>query len=132
MKQLIKCPTPVRCNSSSILDDVLAIFPDKVSQSGVIDVDISDHQLVYCTGKTAGIKSYCHKKITCHSLKYYLPEVYEKTLRKLSFPNYGLFDEIGKAYENFTQKVMADIDSLAPSKKKTHCKIGLMLKLWTK
>ena len=38
LKQLIKYPTPVTCSSSSILVHVLASFPDRVSQSGVIDV----------------------------------------------------------------------------------------------
>ena len=56
LKQLIKCPTHITCNSSSILDHVLASFSDRVSQSGVIDVDISDHQLIYCTRKTARTK----------------------------------------------------------------------------
>ena len=118
MKQLIKCPTRVTCNSSSILDHFLASFPDRVSQSGVIDVGISDHQLIYCTRKTARIKSYCHKQITFHSLKNYSPEVFEEFLRKLNFPNYELFDDIDKAYENFFQKVMAVIDNLTPSKNK--------------
>ena len=47
---------------------------------------------------------------------------------KSSFPNYELFDDIDKAYENFIWKVMAVIDNLAPSKKqlRVHCKIGLM------
>ena len=37
-KQLIKCPTHVTCSSSSILDHVPAIFPNRHSKSGVIDV----------------------------------------------------------------------------------------------
>ena len=118
MKQLIKCPTRVTCNSSSILDHVLASFPDRVSQSGVIDIGISDHQLIYCTRKTARIKSYCHKQITFRSLKNYSPEIYEEALRKISFPNYELFDDIDTAHENFIQKVMVVIDNLTPSKNK--------------
>ena len=39
-------------------------------------------------------------------------------MRKLSFTNYELFDDIDKAYENFIKKAMAVIDSLAPSKNK--------------
>ena len=93
LKQLIKCPTRVTGNNSSILDHVLASFPDRVLQSGVIDIGISDHQLIYCTRKTARIKSYCHKQITFCSLKNYSPEIYEKALRKLIFPNYELFDD---------------------------------------
>ena len=79
------------------------------SQSGVIDVGISDHQLIYCTRKTATAVttiSYCHKQITFRSLKNYSPEVYEEALQKLSFPNYELFGNIDRAYENFFQKVM--------------------------
>ena len=93
-------------------------FPDRISQSGVIDIGISDHQLLYCTRKTRRIKSYCHKQITFCSLKNYSPEIYEEALRKLSFPNYELFDDIDTAYENFIQKVMAVIDNLASSKNK--------------
>ena len=118
LKQLIKCPTHVTCNSSSILDHVLASLPDNVSHSGVIDIGISDHQLIYCTKKTARIKSYCHKQITFYSFKNYSPETYEEALRKLRILNYELFDDIDTAYENFIQKVMAVIDNLATSKNK--------------
>ena len=76
LKQLIKCSTRVTCNNSSIFDHVLASFPDRVSQSGVIDIGISDHQLIYCTKKTARIKSYCHKKTTFRSLKNHSLEIY--------------------------------------------------------
>ena len=38
LKQLITGPTRVTCNSSSILDHVLTSFPNRVSQSGVIDI----------------------------------------------------------------------------------------------
>ena len=110
MEQLI---TLVTCNSSSILDHVLASFPDKVSQRGVIDVGISDHQLIYCTRKIARIKSYCHKQVTFYSHKSYSPEIFEEALRKLDFPNYELFDDIDKAYQNFIQKVMTVIDNFS-------------------
>ena len=97
MKQQIKCPTRATCNSSSILDHVLASFPDRVSQSGVIDVGISDHQLIYCARKTARIKSYWYKQITFRYLKNYSPEICEEALTKLSFPNYELFGDTGTA-----------------------------------
>ena len=98
LKQLIKCPPRVKCNSSSILDHVLASSPDRVSQSGVIDVGISEHQLISCTRKTVVVKKYCHKQITSRSLKNYSPEIYEEALRTLNFPNYKKFDDIDKAY----------------------------------
>ena len=118
MKQLIKCPTRATCNSSSILDQVLASFPNRFSQSRVIDIGISDHQLIYCTKETTRIKSYCYKQITFCSLKNYSPVIYKEALRKLSFLNYELFDDIDTGYENFIQKAMPVVDNLASIKNK--------------
>ena len=100
--------------SSSILYHYLAAFPGRVSQSGVIDVGISDHQLIYCTRKTARIKSYWCKQIAFCSFKNCSPEVYEKALRKLNFPNNELFDN----FDNLIQKMMVFTDNLALSKNK--------------
>ena len=69
LKQLIKCPTCVTCNSSSILDHILASFPDRVSQSGVINIGISDHQLIYCTRKTQRLKATVIDKLLSTLLK---------------------------------------------------------------
>ena len=49
LKQLIEVPTCVTCSSSTIIDHILASFPNRVSQQGVIDVGLSDHQIIYCT-----------------------------------------------------------------------------------
>ena len=64
------------------------------------------------------MKNYLHKQITFCSLKNYYPEVYEEVIRKLSFPNYELFDNIDEAYENFIKNFLAVIDNLASSKNK--------------
>ena len=69
LKQLIKCPTRVTYSSFPILDHVLVSFPDRVSQSSVTDIGKSDHQLIYCTRKTARIKSYCRKQLLSVPLK---------------------------------------------------------------
>ena len=39
-------------------------------------------------------------------------------MKKLSFPNYELLDDVDTAYENFIPKVMGVTDNLAPSKNK--------------
>ena len=56
LEQLISTPTRVIENSSSILDHILTNSTDRVSQSGVIDTGLSDHQLIYCTGKITRTK----------------------------------------------------------------------------
>ena len=55
-KQLIEVLTRVTCSSSTIIDHILASFPSRASQQGVIDVAHSDHQIIYNTRKISRIK----------------------------------------------------------------------------
>ena len=109
LKQLIEVPTRVTCSSSIIIDHILASFPNRVSQQGVTDVGLSDHQIIYCTRKTSRIKRGTHKEITCRSLKYYSADIYEEALDRVDFPNYHNFENINDAYSNFIRKVMGVI-----------------------
>ena len=43
LKQLIRNPTRVTSNNSSIVDNILIKFHERVSQQGIIDVGLSDH-----------------------------------------------------------------------------------------
>ena len=63
LEQLISTPTRVTENSSSILDHISTRLT-RVSQSGVIDTGLSDHQLTYCTRKITRTKFNSHKNIT--------------------------------------------------------------------
>ena len=51
LKQIIKSPTRITCRNTSLIDHILASIPSRVSQHGVINVSVSDHQLIYCTKK---------------------------------------------------------------------------------
>ena len=57
LTQIIKPPTRITCSSTSLIDDILAIPPDRVFQEGVINVGLSDHQLIYCTRKIIRVKT---------------------------------------------------------------------------
>ena len=70
LKQLTK--SPKTCSTSTLIDHILVDFPSRVSEKGVIDVGISDHQLIFCTlnilcVKTGGI----HKYLNFRSFKNY-------------------------------------------------------------
>ena len=67
-------PTRVTDQSATLIDHILTKSPDKVSQSGVIDLGFSDHDLIYCTRKTSLTKSHKHNKIFVSSLKRYSAE----------------------------------------------------------
>ena len=43
LKQLINVPTRTTTSSSTIIDDILARYPERVTQCGVIYVSLSDH-----------------------------------------------------------------------------------------
>ena len=77
LKQLIEVLTRVTCSSSTVIDNILASFPNRVSQQGVIDVGLSDHQIIYCTRKVSRTKRGTHKQIRCRSLKNYSADIYE-------------------------------------------------------
>ena len=52
LTQLIEVPTRVTCSSSTIIDHILASFPDRVSQQGVIDGGLFDPHIIYWTKKS--------------------------------------------------------------------------------
>ena len=112
LEQLIKSPTRVTCSTSSLIDHILTTFPERVSQQGIIDVELSNHQLIYCTRKLSPTKVETHEQITFRSLENYAAEAYKESLGKENF------SDMNKAYENFIQKLVSVIDKLAPFKTK--------------
>ena len=56
LEQIIKHATRTTCSSSTMIDHILTNFRKQISQSGVIGIGISDHQLIYFTRKLRRIK----------------------------------------------------------------------------
>ena len=118
LKQLISRPTCITSSSSTIIDHILASYPDRVSQEGIIDIGISNHQLIFCTRKTLKTKTASHKQISFHSLRNYSTITYVEGLKKVKFSNYENFVNITEAYSNFIQKLTSVIDEITPCKTK--------------
>ena len=57
LTQIIKNATRITETSSSLLDHILTNSTDKIAQSGIINVGLSDHQMIFCTRKTIKIKT---------------------------------------------------------------------------
>ena len=53
MKQVIADPTRITSTTASLLDIIATNTPDKVKESGVIHLGISDHSLVYVSPKVS-------------------------------------------------------------------------------
>ena len=116
LKQIISSPTRVTCNTSSLIDHVLTNADEKISQSGVIDIGISDHQLIFCTRKINRIKSGATKYINFRSMKKYTKNLFIEKLRAINFPNYENFQDVNSAYSHFINKLTDVIDNIAPIK----------------
>ena len=118
LKQLIKVPTWTTTSSSKIIDHILASYPERVTQYGVIDISLSGHLLLYCTRKISMINRGSHKQIQFCSFKYYTVDLFEQELSKLNFPNYQNYNEINEAYNDFIQKIMSVTEKVTPIKER--------------
>ena len=114
LKQLIRYPTRVTSKSSTLIDHILTNAEDKISQSGIIDTGLSDHQLIFCTRKIVRQKFNMHKHISCRNFKNYRPDLFIKELSSLKFPNYESFNDVNAAYSDFSDKFLQTINKIAP------------------
>ena len=118
MHQLIKVPTRITCNNATIIDHILASYPERVIRQGIIDVGLSDHQLIFCTRKISRIKRGAHKHIKFCSFKHYSADLFKEALTSINFPNYLNFNDTTEAYDDFIPKSMVAIDKVAPMKER--------------
>ena len=118
LHQLIRVPTRITCNSATIIDHMLESYPERFTQQGIIDVGLSDHQLIFCTRKLSRIKRGVHKHVKFRSFKHYSADLFKETLTSINVPNYLNFNEASEAYDDFIQKIMAAIDKVAPIKER--------------
>ena len=73
------------CSSSTVIDHILASYPERVTQHGVIDIGLSDHQLFYCTRRISWIKRRSHRQIKFHSCKHCTVDLFEQASKKEIF-----------------------------------------------
>ena len=116
IEQLLTLPTRITNNSLSLLDHILTNSADRISQFGIVNVGLSDHQLIYCTRKITRTRLNTHKYVKMRSLKYCSEDLYVKKLKEIDFPDYLNFKDINEAYSDFTGKVASVIDEIAPIK----------------
>ena len=108
LTEIIKEPTRTTSNTVSLLDHILTNCAEKVSQKGVIDVGLSDYQLIFCTRKIRRTRRNMHNQIQTRSLRNYSAENLIST-----FPNY-IFSDVNVAYADLTNKISDAIDTVAP------------------
>ncbi len=116
LKQLIRTGTRTANGKSSLLDHILTNTGQLILQSGVINVGLSDHQLIYCTRKKHKEKLNQHRTFKARSYKNYTPENFVEELNKISFPNYLNFENINNAFNDFSKKLVSLVNKIVPLK----------------
>ena len=118
LQQLTLVPTRITENTATLIDHVLTNSPHKATKSGVVELNLSDHELIYCTKKATKFKANKHNDLNIRSMKNYTTEKFGEYLKKNDFPNHKIYSCVNMAYLDFTTKPIDVIDSLCPSKKK--------------
>ena len=90
---------------------------DKGSRSGVIDLGLSIHDLIYYTRKTSQPKSHKHNEILYCSMKQYSAEKCLENLREIVFPNYLTDIGVNNAYSDFIYRFVEAINFIARAKR---------------
>ena len=114
--QLIHNYTRVCSSTSTTIDLIMVSDPDKISQSGVIDTSLSDHNMIFCTRKVFKTFVGTHNNITSRSLKNYSREDFQANLLHTDWSCVLLCDNACKAWELFKNLFVSVINNVAPVK----------------
>ena len=112
--QLIMEPTRTTERTKTLIDHILTNSPEKVIQRRVIEMGLSDHELVYCSRKTSLLKLNEHHQILFRSMKSYSDEIFVDKLRSIKFPDYSNHTCMNHAYQDFNTKFLSAVDSVSP------------------
>ena len=107
-------PTRTAEHTKTLIDHILTNSSEKVIQSGVIEMGLPDHELVYCSRKTSLWKLNEHYKISFRSMKNYSDEIFMDKLRSIKFPDYPNHTCVNHAYQDFITKFLSAVDSVSP------------------
>ena len=100
----------------TILDVIIVSDEEKISQSGVILIGISDHFLTYCTRHSPKTKFNKHNTICSRSRKNYSSETFIEKLSEINW--FKVINDVDVAWSNFKDLFMSVVDKIAPLKEK--------------
>ena len=83
-------------------------------QSGVIEMQLSDHELTFCSSKTAISKLNESYEISLRSMKNYSDENLLEDLRSKKFIDYSNYKYVDNAYQDFVTTVSSVANFVLP------------------
>ena len=112
----MKHATRTTCSSSTLIDHILTNSRENISQSSVIDIGISHHQLIYLIRKLHRFNSNTQEQIKNRSLKNYSIESLNQSLSMTNFRDYEYFNDVGIAYSDFLLRITSVINKIVSFK----------------
>ena len=73
-------------------------------QSSVIEMGLSDHELIHCSRKKYFLKLNEHYEISLTSMKNFSDEIFVEKLRSIKLPNYSNRTFVNDVYQDFATK----------------------------
>ena len=115
-KQLITEPTRVCNNSESAIDLILVNDHEKVCQSGVVNVGISDYLTTYCTRKVNKAPVNKHNTVRMRCSKHYSKYLFIKNLDHIDWSDIFSCHNVDIAWGKFKSTLLSILDNVAPYK----------------
>jgi hypothetical protein len=113
--QLIKEPTRVTLQFSSLIDVILTSNTSLIAESGVEETHISDHFLVYSILKFK-LRKQLPDYVVTRSFKNYSSEAFKNDLEQLIWQYNSIDHDVNQRLDNFNQKFLSVLDMHAPIK----------------
>ena len=89
---------------------------DKISQSGVLDVGVRDHCMIYCTRKLVKFTFNKHKSVKIRSMKNYRKELFQINLLSADWSSVICSDNVIDALEICKSIFWSVVNNISPIK----------------
>ena len=118
LTQLITEPTRVTQYSRTLIELCLTNSPDKIANSGVVDIGISDHCAIFLTRKLSHFRSFVHKTAEVRQLKNFNEDEFLRDLRMNEWNRVSILNNPNEMWNSWKHLLMSVIDKHAPLKTK--------------
>ena len=119
LEQLINQPTRETLSTSTLIDHVAVSDHRNIVESGVLNIALSDHYMIYCVRKYRWALKGQHKKITTHQMKHFDETSF---LAEISSIDWNLVlqssTDFDSAMENWTNLLSLIIEKHAPMRQR--------------
>ena len=119
LKQLMKEPTRATCSSSTLIDHVTTSCSRNIIESGVHEVAMSDHYMVYCIRKFNGAIERDHKVRKSRKMKNFNPDAFQFDVSNICWEHIVTIID----YVNYSVCEWTNLFSLTIEKHSPSCRI---------